>query len=93
MAGRRARGPARNGGHASSVLTAVGVLPAGGTRTSTERRQAVRIAAAVPAPPLGSRSWLFGPVRPYARVEGKRTITAIAPDPGSCIRTVLRMWR
>ena len=91
-AGRWPGGPTRNGGHVSSVLTAVGVLPAGG-RTSAERRQAVWIAAAVPAPPFFSRSWLFGPVRPYARVEGKRTITVIAPDPGSCIRTVLRMWR
>lgn len=51
-----------------------------------ERRRGARAA-------LGSRSWLFGPVRPYARVEEKRTITVIAPDPGSCIRTVLRMWR
>ena len=42
------RGQAGNGGHASSVLAAVGVLPAGGARTSAERRQAVWIAAAVP---------------------------------------------
>jgi hypothetical protein len=41
-----------------------------------DRRRSARAA-------LGSRSWLVGPVRPYARVEGKRTITPIAPDPGS----------
>jgi hypothetical protein len=45
----RPRGQAGNGGHASSVLAAVGVLPAGGAQTCAERRQAVWIAAAAPA--------------------------------------------
>jgi hypothetical protein len=73
-------------------LTAVGVLSAGGAdqcRASAGCLDRCRSARAA----LGSRSWLFGPVRSYARVEGKRTITVIAPDPGSCIRAVLRMWR
>ncbi len=52
MAGRRPRGPTRNGGHAGSVLTAVGVPPAGGSadqcRASAARLDHRRSARAVP---------------------------------------------
>jgi hypothetical protein len=72
------RGQAGNGGHASSVLAAVGVLPAGGARTSAGRRQAVWIAAAV----LASLATLFrsaGVCHPVNALRPWLLAIAVAP--------------
>jgi hypothetical protein len=77
--GRRQRGQAGNGGHASSVLAAVGVLPAGGARTSAERRQAVWIAAAVPVS-LAACPGLRGAFHPVNALRPWLLAITVAPS-------------